>query len=148
MKNIVIAIGVVVMVLIGMNQWQSYKLNKRANDVIEYLQTGVKTKSTKDTESSQVRSTFFKINSGISTLRQKRILSGNMNPITDLNKDGHIFGKVLGYPKKNCITDGLATGCWGGSGSLYTYTTTEGDTIVFNFNGKKLKCITGCDKYN
>ena len=43
MKNIGIIFGVVILVLIGMSQYESYKLNKTANDAIETMQNDMQT---------------------------------------------------------------------------------------------------------
>jgi len=134
MKNIAIVLVGVVLILIGMNQYESYKLNKRANDGIEAMQEAVKSSLDKKKESLSVDSDVALINSALATTRQKRILQGNSLPIIDLNEGGRVFS-AIDVHVKDCQVDGLSSQCWkNNGGSVYTYVTSKGDEMHFMYS--------------
>ncbi len=144
MKNLGIALVVIVLVLVGMNQYESYKLNKTTNDGIEAIQNVVKASVNKEEELSKVAVTYASIRSAIATERQRKILNGDSSAITNLNNNGRIFSKILRYPVKDCSEDGLVSQCWEGSNSRYIYNTSYGESIIFELQNSKFKCVSNC----
>lgn len=144
MKSIGIALVVVVLILVGMNQYQSYKLNKTANDGIEAIQNAVQSSMNKQEELANVKATYSSLRSAIATKRQRDILDGVFSGVTDLNENGRVFGKVLEYPVKDCVADRLSSQCWRGSGSQYIYKTSSGDNIDFRLQNNRFNCTSNC----
>ena len=131
----------VVLVLFGMNQYQSYKINKKANDAVEAIEKNIKISLDKDKEITKARTLIAAIQSSVVTERQKRILNGDFTEITDLSSGDGVFTNfnadkngnsnvVLSYPPKDCEIEGIFSHCWKGSGMLYMYHT-GGNIFMF-----------------
>ncbi len=149
MKNIGIAFVVVILVLFGMNQYESYKLNKKANDALEGVEKALKSSADKAKESQTVNSVVTFVNAYVGMERQMNLLNGDGDKMIELNGDGGIFSNVLEKPVKGCIEDGLDSQCWEHAGAEYIYKTSEGGEypIKFRFNNKRLVCFYNCGKW-
>ena len=80
--------------------------------------------------------------------RQKRIMSGNYDPIDDLTcttgkvfdcVDGNSSVPLLEYPPKSCSDPG----CWSGDNTIYTYKAGDGSTCTFTLSNNRLT-TSGC----
>ena len=91
------------------------------------------------------------VRSSLSTQRQKRILRGLSDPITDLGEGSNAFSyfngdttdkKVLQYPVKNCIGESKA--CWSrsisGNTPTFIYRFPESGDAKFKLEGNTLVC--------
>lgn len=103
----VVIAGAVVM--IGLNQYEEYKLKKKANDVIEKVEEyGAKEMAKLDREQiiSKARSDISAIRAAIVTERQSRLLLGDDKYITKLSSgndqlfDGDGANTLLSVPMK------------------------------------------------
>lgn len=149
MKEIGILFVIVIFTLFGMNQYESYKLNKTANDGIESMQKVMKSSMNKKKASSNANKDVSMVNSAIAAMRPKRMLQGMYLPVIDLNEGGRIFSAVGYYDANDCLEDGLSTACWKNTGgSLYTYITSTGDEVMFilGVQDNKLECMSDCEK--
>ena len=134
LKNIGMILIAIVLAVFGMNQWESYKINKTANDGIEAMQKVMKSSFDKKKESASVNSDIAMINSALSTTKQMRLLKGNSLPIIDLNQGGRVFS-TIDIHVKDCQVDNLSSQCWKtNGGSMYTYITAKGDEILFMYS--------------
>lgn len=97
-----------------------------------------------DAEISKARATVASVRNAIATERQKRILRGNFDGITDLGASGDVFDnfsaatdeatgqRVLEYPIASCATRGATTGCWTKTNNFtYQYTLPDSRTVNF-----------------
>ncbi len=142
MKNIGIAVGVVVLILIGMNQYESYKLNKTVNDGVEAIQKNVKmalsAEKLKDTtclEMNMLRTKFdmFKLDNGSYPTTREGIEALIMNPGID---------KYPNYPEKPYLKD-LPKDSWG---NPFSYTNIGGTVELISLGADGVKGGSGTDK--
>lgn len=96
----------------------------------------------------KAKATLASVRSAISTERQKRILQGTFDEITDLGADGGAFdtfdngNAVLDYPVPNCASNS-SSHCWKRSddGKIYTYQfTSSTDAAKFVLEDNRLDC--------
>ncbi len=149
MKNIGIVLVGVVLIVFGLNQYESYKLNRTANDGIEAMQKVMQTSMNKKKASSNVNKDVSMVNNAIAAMRPKRMLQGMYLPVIDLNEGGRIFSAVGYYGANDCLEDGLSAECWKNTGgSVYTYITSTGDEVMFilGVEDNKLECMLDCEK--
>ena len=97
-------------------------------------------------------STVAAVRNAIATEKQKRILRGDFNAITDLassnSADSPIFDffdinttRVLEYPLRSCL-DGNTRGCWTStSDTIYIYRMPSStNNITFTLSGSRFNC--------
>lgn len=137
-----IVIGIVV-ILIGMNQFQSYKLGSRANNAIESIEA-------KQMLFATMNSTVSSVRSAIVTERQTRLIqnysSGKDTPYIESisSNEEELFDKVLLYPLKA----GTAKGKWSKDGNNYDYHLDSG-SITFKYDNQKgtFECLYNCSYF-
>jgi len=109
---------------------------------------------------TKAKTTFASVRNAIATERQKRILRGKFDKITDLGDTTYAFNKfsaitgetqvrVLEYPVKNCATG--EQGCWKRTDGLnYIYVFPVSGEAKFKLDKSRLICAdadtTKCDK--
>ncbi len=148
----------VVLILFGMNQYESYKIDKRANDAIDYIEKNVQNR---ERIILKGKNDLAMLRTAIATERQKRILEGSPAPILSLhskklkeNKYNQVIfdhfdwktdtRKVLNTPYKTCKTKD-STGCWrtfsmDRSYYFYVIATSPEEGALFKVNDNKLEC--------
>ncbi len=101
--------------------------------------------SRSDAEIAKAKSIVASIRMGISTARQKQILSGNFTPITTLTaytgEDVEIFETVLEYSLRSCAS-ATAVSCWitNSTRKEYTYRMPMEGSVDFNITNNKFNC--------
>ena len=104
---------------------------------------------------TKARTTVASVRSAISTERQKRILRGDFNPISDLainngndkpifdffDKNNTVGNEVLEYPLRSC-KDGNARGCWDTiNDTRYDFRLSHNsDNVRFDLVNNRLEC--------
>jgi len=137
----------IVVILIGLNQYESYKLNSRANNAIDSF-TG--SNETYNFESEMIKTSVFIIKSGIAMSKSMNLLEGGKEDgfiengcTVNLTSQGSekLFDKILEYKVKQ----GNSSGEWSKEGSYYIYHLKDG-TVEFIYNNTdcSFKCVNGC----
>jgi len=131
----IIVIAIVV-ILIGMNQYESYKLNSKVNNAIE---------SITDTQEliNKLKADLSTVKSAIVTERQTRLIGGDPTYINSLSSDdSNLFDKILLYP----IKAGTSQGKWSRDGNMYMYHIGNYKTISFEYSNKdgSFNCYSNC----
>ena len=103
---------------------------------------------------TKARTTIASVQSSLSIERQKRILRGNFNAISDLGDSTYAFRyfdnnssyPVLEYPVKNCV--GTKRECWNrDSATQYTFREGQGTDVVFTLSNNNLSCTSNCSDF-
>lgn len=94
-----------------------------------------------DAHITKGRADVASIRSAIVSERQSRLIKGQTNYITNLDKDGKLFGAVLQYG----LTSGTKSGQWSGGNPNYTYKISN-TSVAFTYNSTNgtFKCTSNC----
>lgn len=145
-KMILGVLGIAVIAIFGMNQYEQYKLTKRANTAIESLQEGVANEQRKLSKQELIvrgRSDIMMIRSAIITERQSRMFKGDTSYANSLSSNDYdLFDKVT----TNVIHPSEPTG-WTKVGNhqyKYTYGTASSQNAVFEYSNQtgEFSCIS------
>ena len=105
-------------------------------------------------QNGKATATLASVRSALSTERQKLILQGNFNAITDLGDSTDVFknftpsgNPVLEYPIKSCLN----TGCWEWvTGPAFKYHFSSSKTATFELDNNRFVCAdadtSNCDE--
>jgi len=91
-----------------------------------------------DAEITKAKATLASVRSSLATIKQKRILSGNFTPVTDLGDATNAFGgEILEYPVASCAVQG----CWQRvDATHYKFHYPVTGTADFNLTNNRLIC--------
>lgn len=99
---------------------------------------------------TKAKTTLASARSGLSIMRQKRILQGNFSDISmsDINHtDTEMFIGILEYPTKKCSN--TERSCWTTNDTTgYIFRKPDGTNVKFELNDNRIKCKSPAESCN
>lgn len=137
----------IVLVVFGMNQYESYKLNSKANDTINQIESNMQEAENRLEDESVIanaNSTIASVKSAIVSERQSRLITGDSSYIQSLSSnDTNLFDNILAYP----ISAGTSKGNWSKAKvGLYRFYTNKNVYSEFKYDNQNgnFTCISDC----
>ncbi|RLA75845.1 MAG: hypothetical protein DRG78_20165 [Epsilonproteobacteria bacterium] len=147
-KGGAIALVGVVVAITGMNQYESYKLNSRANDAIDTIKEKVDNQQKEDFAIVKCSSKISGIRSSLAILKAEAFLDGtDLFPLSSISSsEFSLFDEIEEYP----TTPSEEVGGWSKTGEhSYRCVLENEKTVEFeydNLNGK-FECVSNCSKF-
>jgi len=149
MSLLKVGVGFLILIVLGvfgLNQYESYKLNSKANNAIEHFTDDIKKKESELNEKKAIakcKMTISSIKSAIMNDRQEKILRNHtFSYIETLSSNNdNLFDKILAYP----LTSSTEFGKWSKIGKN-KYAFHLKDDIIFKYDNENgnFQCISNC----